>query len=70
MEQVYPSSESTNGKTKGGGIAMVKRVQNSLMNFYSVSLVIIGWVAFAFGIYIDGPIGLKLVLLTAARVLP
>ena len=47
---------------------MVKKVQIKISNF--VSLVLVGWTAFAIGVYIDGPLALKLMLLSAARVLP
>ena len=47
---------------------MVKKLQTKRINF--VPLVLVGWMAFAIGVYIDGPLALKLVLLSAARVLP
>lgn len=49
---------------------MVKYVFNKLKSFLPVSLVIFGWLAFTFGIVIDGHICLKLMLLSFARVLP
>jgi len=47
---------------------MVKKVQTKLRNF--VPLVFVGWISFAIGVYIDGPMALKLIFLSAARVLP
>jgi len=49
---------------------MVKKVQTKLKKLNSVSLVLVGWIAFAVGVYIEGPMALKLMLLSAARVLP
>jgi len=49
---------------------MGNKVQTKLNNLCSVSLVCIGWLLFAFGIYIDGPIALKVISLAVARVLP
>jgi hypothetical protein len=49
---------------------MAKIVHTKLNKIYSVSLVLIGWVLFMFGVYIEGPLILKLILLSAARVLP
>lgn len=49
---------------------MVKYVFNKLKSFLPVSLVIFGWLAFIFGIVIEGHICLKLVLLSVARDLP
>ena len=48
---------------------MVKHVFNKLKSFNPVALAIFGWLAFALGLVVQ-PIGLKLVLLSAARVLP
>lgn len=49
---------------------MVNKVQTTLNNLYSVSLVCIGWLVFGLGVYIDGPIALKVISLAVARVLP
>ena len=46
---------------------MAKKVQTKLNNFVPL---LAGWMAFAIGVYIDGPLALKLVFLSAARVLP
>jgi hypothetical protein len=62
--QVYPSGKSF----IKGGIAMVKKLQTKFINF--VPLLLAGWMAFGIGVYIDGPLALKLMLLSAARVLP
>ena len=48
---------------------MVKDVFNKLESFNSVALAIIGWAAFVLGLVVQ-PIGLKVMLLSAARVLP
>ncbi len=70
-EQVYPGGKSfINVNGDKGGTAMVKKVQTKLNLFCSVSLVLIGWSAFVFGAYIDGPMVLKLMILSVARVLP
>ncbi|KKO18585.1 MAG: hypothetical protein BROFUL_02718 [Candidatus Brocadia fulgida] len=49
---------------------MVKYVFNKLKSFLPVALVIFGWIAFTFGIVINGHFCLKLVLLSVARALP
>lgn len=49
---------------------MGKKVQTGIKIFMPVSLVIAGWIAFFFGVYISSPVELKVVLLVAARVLP
>ena len=70
-EQVCPGGKSfINGNCDKGGTTMVKKVQTKLKHFCSVSLVLIGWAAFVFGVYIDGPMVLKLMILSVARVLP
>jgi hypothetical protein len=51
-----------------GGVAMVKHVYFR-MNRHPVALAIVGWLAFVVG-HIVNPIWIKLVLLSAARVLP
>jgi hypothetical protein len=48
---------------------MVKYVFNKLKAFNPVALAFFGWLAFVMGLVVQ-PIGLKLVLLSAARVLP
>jgi len=48
---------------------MVKNRFNKIKSVCPVNLAILGWVAFAFGVIVK-PIGLKLVLLLVARVLP
>lgn len=48
---------------------MVKYVFFRMNHVHPVALVIWGWLAFVFGLIV-GPIGLKLMLLSAARVLP
>ena len=44
---------------------MGNKVQTKLNNLCSVSLVCIGWLLFALGIYIDGPINKKRVHMIA-----
>jgi hypothetical protein len=48
---------------------MVKNVFNKIESNHPVALAIVGWLAFVLG-QIVNPIGLKLVLMSAARVLP
>ena len=48
---------------------MVKHVFNKLKSFNPVALAIIGWSAFVVGLVVN-PIGLKVMLFSAARVLP
>ncbi len=48
---------------------MVKDVFNKIESHHPVALAFIGWLAFVLG-QIVSPIGLKLMLLSAARVLP
>lgn len=48
---------------------MGRKVQNKMKSICPVSLVIVGWAAFALGFMVDSSI-LKLMLLSAARVLP
>ncbi len=48
---------------------MGRKVQNKVKLIYPVSLVVLGWLAFVFG-FIVHPLILKLMLLSAARVLP
>ena len=49
---------------------MIKYVFKNWESFLPVALAIFGWLAFIFGIVIDGHICLKLMLLSVARVLP
>ena len=49
---------------------MMKKVQAKLNKVCSVSLVLAGWAAFAAGILINESMTLKLIFLSAARVLP
>lgn len=48
---------------------MVKHVFNKIDTYHPVALAIVGWLAFIFAQFAN-PIGLKLMLLSAARVLP
>jgi hypothetical protein len=48
---------------------MTKHVFNKVNSVRPVALAIVGWLAFGLGQVVDS-IGLKLVLLSAARVLP
>ena len=48
---------------------MVKNVFFRMTQSHPVALAIIGWLAFVLGLIVN-PISLKLVLLSAARVLP
>jgi len=49
---------------------MVKNVFNGKALSLPVALVLVGWLTFICGVYVIEPIWLKLVLLSAARVLP
>lgn len=49
---------------------MANEVQSRCGYLKSVSLVMLGWIAFVLGNCIPMPIGIKLVLLAATRVLP
>ena len=48
---------------------MVKHVFFRMTHVHPVALAILGWLAFVVGLIVE-PIGLKLMLLSAARVLP
>ena len=48
---------------------MVKNVFNKIESNHPVALAVVGWLAFVLG-QIVNPIGLKLMLVSAARVLP
>lgn len=49
---------------------MVKNVCFKVNSFHPDALAILGWIAFALGVYIGAPMWLKFSLLTVARVLP
>jgi len=49
---------------------MVKNVFFNVNSVHRDALAVVGWLAFASGVLIPDPIGLKLVLLSVARVLP
>ena len=49
---------------------MVKNVLNGKALLFPVALVLVSWLTFIGGVYVVDPIWLKLVLLSAARVLP
>ncbi len=49
---------------------MVKNVFNGKALLFPIALVLVGWLTFICGVYLDEPIWLKLVLLSTARVLP
>lgn len=48
---------------------MVKNVFNKVNQVHPVALAVIGWLAFVLGLVVE-PISLKLMLMSAARVLP
>lgn len=48
---------------------MVKNVLNRITHVHPVSLAILGWLAFVISLIVE-PIGFKLMLMSAARVLP
>jgi len=49
---------------------MVENVFDRKTLLFPVALVLVSWLTFICGVYVIEPIWLKLVLLTAARVLP
>ncbi len=49
---------------------MVKYVCFKVNSFHPDALVILGWTAFALGVYVVEPMWLEFSLLSAARVLP
>jgi len=49
---------------------MVKNVFNGKTLLFPVALVLVDWLTFICGVHVIEPIWLKLVLLSAARVLP
>jgi len=67
-EQVKPGNQTGNHQWRKGVAAMAKHVFNKMKPFRPVALAILGWLAFVLGL-IAKPIGLKLMLLSAARVL-
>lgn len=70
-EQGNPSNKFLLYKLKKGGVVMVKYVISKVIKVLPASLVMIGWIAFIFGISIpDASSWLKFILLSVARVLP
>jgi hypothetical protein len=49
---------------------MAKNVFNEVKHIYPVALECFGWCCFVVGTIMDNPISTKLILLSAARVLP
>jgi hypothetical protein len=49
---------------------MVKCVFFKVNSCHPDALAILGWLAFVLGVYVVEPMGLRLILLSAARVLP
>ena len=49
---------------------MVKNVFCSVIKNHPAALAILGWLAFVFGVMVQKPTTLRLMLLLAARVLP
>lgn len=49
---------------------MTKNVLSKVKLCFPTALVILGWLAFIAGVSVVQPLGLKLALLSAARVLP
>jgi hypothetical protein len=68
-EQENPGSPTLNPNWWKGVTAMVKHVFNKIESIHPVALAIVGWLTFVFGQVVQ-PICLKLMLLSAARVLP
>jgi hypothetical protein len=68
-EQENPGGQTGNLNWRKGVVAMAKHVFNKTTHVCPVRLAILGWLAFGVGQVVDS-IGLKLVLLSAARVLP
>lgn len=68
-EQETPGGQTRNLNKSKGGFAMVKSVFFRMSRIHPVALAICGWVAFVLGQLVQ-PISLKLVLLSAAKVLP
>lgn len=68
-EQETPGSQTGNLEWRKGVTVMVKNVYNKIESDHPVALAIVGWLAFVLG-QIVNPIGLKLILMSAARVLP
>ena len=70
-EQGNPSNKSLLYKLRKGGVVMGKNVLSVVNKILPASLVLVGWIAFIFGIRIpDALIWIKLILLSVARVLP
>jgi len=68
-EQGIPGGKTGSPKREKGVAAMGKNVFNRLIKLTPVALAMIGWVAFVLGLIVQ-PIVLKVMLLSAARVLP
>jgi len=68
-EQETPGSQTGNQNWRKGVTAMAKNVFFRMTCSHPVALAILGWLAFVLGLIVN-PISLKLVLLSAARVLP
>jgi len=68
-EQETLGSQTGNQNWRKGVTAMVKNVLFRMTKSHPVALAIFGWLAFVIGLTVN-PISLKLVLLSAARVLP
>jgi len=68
-EQEIPGSQTENQNWRKGVTAMVKNVFFRMTQSHPAALAIFGWLAFVLGLIVN-PISLKLVLLSAARVLP
>jgi hypothetical protein len=69
-EQETPGSQTENLNRRKGVTAMVKQVFSSLINNHPAALAILGWLAFVCGVLFQIPISFRLLLLSAARVLP
>lgn len=68
-EQETLGSQAENPEWRKGVTALVKDVFFRMHHVQPVVLAILGWLAFVLGLIVE-PIGLKLMLLSAARVLP
>jgi len=69
-EQETPGSQSQKLIWGKGVTAVVKHVFFKVHSFHPDALAILGWLAFVFGALLVQPMWLKLILLSAARVLP
>jgi len=68
-EQENLGNQTRNQEWRKGVVAMGKDVFSKLKSICPAALVTIGWAAFVLGLILN-PIGLKFMLLSAARVLP